>query len=1390
MEERSGKTAISGWGRALVLALAVAIVSTTSASSDVVVGGVGSGPGQYQRPEGAAVDASNGFVFVADTDNNRIDVFDAGGAFARAFGWGVVASGPDNAARNERQEVSVGATGGSFALLYVNRLGAGQIQQETGPIPFNATAAEVEAKLTGLPSIEAADVEVSGAAGGPWTVEFTGALADASIHELERGGSTALTGGSQSVGIETVQEGGNYEVCEPVKGDVCRGGQPGPLAGQLNPVSVAVDPASHDVYVFDGREGASYNEAPNNRVQKFTVDGEFVYMLGGGVDQGPDHSGDLCTAAFIAAGEACGAGSSGNGEGEFASYRSTVAVGPGGVLYVGDGGRVQRFEPSGAYAGQSPLPGAFAQTLAVDSAGNLYAATVGAARKYSPAGAILKELPSSNPGAVGVDSNGDLYVSDTNSGPFAISRYNAAGTLISIFYGSVKNRARDLDPYHSPTGDIYAIEESRFGAEGSGLVHVELPPPGPVVYPNPEAIFAAPIGNVRATLHSEINPEGKPTTYHFEYVDQKGFEENEFSGPTVKETSESGSVGTDFTLHSATTEITGLTPQTIYHFRAVATNADGENPGSEGTFETQPPVVFGETWSSDVGADTAALHGEVNPLGSAAGGYFEYVDDATYLGSLFTEAKKSPDVTSGATPIDFGSSEEQESGSAQIQGLAPGTRYHYRLIVVNHCKAAEPQAQCVFSGPEQTFTTFAPSPPLQAGCPNSDLRPAAAAFLLDCRGYEMVSPVDKNGADVEVVFNVSGLPAGLDQSSPDGQVLTYSAYRAFPGAQSSPYTSQYIAARHPGGWVSEPISPPRQGATLYQSTGLDYQFKAFTEDLCSGWPLQDTDLSLAPGSVPGYPNLYRRDNCDPGAGGYEALTTVKPPKLQPRDFFPELQGFSADGSKAIFVSKSMLTEDAKKGISQVYEAGGGQLKLVCLLPGETPSATGCSVGTPVSAGTGSTGSGGERSADLSHAVSDDGSRIYWSQSESGPGRLYVRVGGSETTAVSETVSTNPAQFWTAARDGSRALFSIGEQLYEFDLASSTATLIAGGFRGIAGTSGDATRIYFVSTQALANGATPGSPNLYLSDGGAKTFVATLAGTDLSGTLSPVALAPIRHTSRVTADGRAIAFMSKGRLTGYDNTDAASGEADAEVYLFDATVPSGSGQLVCVSCNPSGARPAGRKLSLQGVPNFWVAASIPTWENQLYGARVLSDDGSRVFFNSFEGLTLRDGNQQQDVYEWEAVGAGNCSEGSPGFQPAARGCVALISSGESGRDSELVDMGSGGEDVFFRTESSLVPQDPDLVDIYDARVNGGFPPPPAAPSPCQGEACQSPPPPPGSPSPASAHFVGPGSRKPPPRGHCVKRRDKGKARPRKHCAKGKAQRHGHKEHRRAQRGPGR
>ena len=134
----------------------------------------------------------------------------------------------------------------------------------------------------------------------------------------------------------------------------------------------------------------------------------------------------------------------------------------------------------------------------------------------------------------------------------------------------------------------------------------------------------------------------------------------------------------------------------------------------------------------------------------------------------------------------------------------------------------------------------------------------------------------------------------------------------------------------------------------------------------------------------------------------------------------------------------------------------------------------------------------------------------------------------------------------------------------------------------------------------------------------------------------------------------------------------------------------------------------------------------------------------MFFDSADSLVPSDTNGTEDVYEYEPPGVGNCTGESMSFSAGSGGCVDLISSGISKEESAFVDASESGDDVFFLTSAQLSSTDTDRTpDVYDARVDGGFPQPQAPPA-CEGDACQSPVAPPNDPTPGSLTYRGPGN----------------------------------------------
>jgi hypothetical protein len=994
----------------------------------------------------------------------------------------------------------------------------------------------------------------------------------------------------------------------------------------------------------------------NNRVQKFNSSGEFVWMVGGGVDQGPTNPGNLCTAASVAAGDTCGAGAFGNGPAEFEPNRGTgfpLAIGASGALLVGDEGHVHEIEPDGTPAGDFPDPsGVFAgkntMGIAPDSVGGIYVAfeeNDGVA-EMDASGTLVATLPAGRPISLALDSSENLYVVATSP-------------------------AREVLEY-GPGG------EPIIGA-GSG--------------------FAAPAseGSLNGIAVNTVTVAGESDLYVTELV--AGAEPSEDQN---------------------------------------SIRAFGPTPDRWPLPPVAPEITA--QFASEVGAESAVLKAIINP---------HFWPDATYyvefgLGLCSAGGCSATVPVPPGRPLGGSTDFPVAAMGISLDGLLPGATYHFRFVAQSGGGAVKGVGA---SEAEGTFNTPGPTG-AEESCPNRAFRTGAAVRLADCRAYEMVTPVEKSNADIVVLPNIQSEPAGLDESSVDGQRLAFSAYRAFGNPSGAPYTSQYMAVRRTTGWEVQAISPP-QGLSLVEiGRAGETEYRSFTADLCHATLLQFSDVLLAPDAVSGYPNLYGQEIC--GGSSYRALTTVTPPTSQPNRFLPDVQGESASGECVVFRTADKLTPQAhqEEGPTafQVYESCDGTLRLISALPtGEAAFLA--------TAGTGQLGSSERpiRTINNKGAMSADGSTVYWTAS-SVAGALYVRLNATQppSTLAGETclepgkactvrVAPKKAFFWAASPNGAAALYTVEQgstkagTLFRYNSTTNTSAPIAGEVLGLMGASTDTARVYFVSREALGPEAEAGKPNLYLagSSAGAVEYVGQLSAedaltkpegssTNVHGLISPISGEPFRHVSQVTPGGADVVFMSNAQLTSYDNTDGINGEPVEEVYRFDATTK----ELSCISCNPSGARPIGRQLEAQGEKrSLWLAAQITHPNSTLYAPRVISEDGNRVFFESFEPLVQADVNGKADVYEWEAPGSGTCTISSPAYRATNDGCVSLLSSGQSARDSEFVDASATGADVFFSTIGSLVPQDEGLVDIYDARVEGGLASPQAQASECSGDACQ-------------------------------------------------------------------
>ena len=232
--------------------------------------------------------------------------------------------------------------------------------------------------------------------------------------------------------------------------------------------------------------------------------------------------------------------------------------------------------------------------------------------------------------------------------------------------------------------------------QGSDAVFTTLVPPDVTTG------SASGIGTSSATLNGTVDPNGRDTTYYFEYGTTTSY--------GTKTSSKSAGSATSGQSESAA--ITGLQSGRTYHFRLVASSDGGTSTGKDAAFTTSsaPSVQTGDV--SSITPTTATLKGSVTPNGLSTTWWFEYGTTTGYGTKTGTHSAGSG---SGAT-----------SASVGIKSLKVGTTYHYRLVAKNSSGTTV--------GEDRTFTTVG-APSSQTGtAPNVGPDYAVVTGSLDTRG--------------------------------------------------------------------------------------------------------------------------------------------------------------------------------------------------------------------------------------------------------------------------------------------------------------------------------------------------------------------------------------------------------------------------------------------------------------------------------------------------------------------------------------------------------------------------------------------------------------------------------------------------------------------------------
>ncbi len=680
--------------------------------------------------------------------------------------------------------------------------------------------------------------------------------------------------------------------------------------------------------------------------------------------------------------------------------------------------------------------------------------------------------------------------------------------------------------------------------------------------------------------------------------------------------------------------------------------------------------------------------GSVSVVSSQAGGEaydthyrFQYVSEQGFSEHGWAGAAESPEV-------DIGSGDGQEGVGYDLPGFTAGEAYRYRLVA----RSNAPGISLAESGEQSLTAPVAPASTGSAPCPNEAVRTGPSARLPDCRGFELLTPPRKEGAQEPFHYGNSAAGAALGVAEDGQHALLESEGVSYETGGQGPY----LFSRGADGWSMTIGSPqPETGPFEYipQLYNANLTEVAFTSSYDTSFTKPSADIEYRLGPV---------------GGPYKTVAVA------PRADETGVDWVAGDGdfSKLVLASedRTLLGEEATGTASgedlYEYTAEGGLRQLN--VAGE-PAATIGRCGAKMVRG--SSEYHGADSNSSRYSISADGSRVFF---EAVPGsncreasHLYMRVDGERTVDLGA---------------------------YTFAAANAQGT-----------------------TLLLRNGA--GGLVSYDTETGASE---AQSGSELE-TAHELAEMGIPFETRIGGGTEAFAHPRYTYFRGYV-AGLPGGVGKRQVYRYD----SAEHVVECISCaspfdpepkqsaflssgnsdggglSLAGSFPENTTVSANGEFAFFTtpAALVPQDVNGEIAIERTPEQGEsgaeeyvpvQAPFYDLAGTTSR----SSDVYEWRGDGVDGCG--------ALQGCVALITDGRAGFRNLLLGSADEGRDVFIYTLSRLAAQDLDGAgDVYDARVDGGFAPPPAPPVECEGSACSSPPSPPNDATPSSQSFQGSGN----------------------------------------------
>ncbi|HEY3828267.1 MAG TPA: hypothetical protein VGL57_03625 [Solirubrobacteraceae bacterium] len=531
------------------------------------------------------------------------------------------------------------------------------------------------------------------------------------IQEFDAAGEFVLTFGE---GVNATTH-GNVCTEEEIRkaGVKCAAGAEGGEPGQFgHPESIAVDPTSGNLYVA---EYLIVGETLGERVQEFTASGQFILEIGKEVNK--TTKGNLCTQQEAEKGVTCGGpameafGSPQSNEPgalDFERERGDVLAvgGEYDLLYVGEEGRIQKFEADGQPKGEISVTGTVG-TIAL-GAGDLYVGYEGRSvvQEFTLEGQELEQFE-----VQPARANSDVFVRAIAVDPAGRIAVLAEeeGTLFGALYGSVSGPR--LPGFSFPEGAVVRA----LGFDGSGALYALALGGQDVLSYIPETVAELRTGpatcregaghETSVTFDCSLGGEANP------YAVAETHARFEWGGTCAlgKQTAEQ-EFATVETYLPVTATIEGLLPNEAFCYRLVGGDQHVQPPeelfGEYVTSRTPVvrPEIVGAPSASFMTSSAAVVQGELNPENAGTEYFFEYApvlhpgEDAL-TGCPGVREASCPGVAS--TPNGESALYGPMRVTVEASGLQADTTYRYRLAARN----AAGESSGTGPGQEGTFTT-------------------------------------------------------------------------------------------------------------------------------------------------------------------------------------------------------------------------------------------------------------------------------------------------------------------------------------------------------------------------------------------------------------------------------------------------------------------------------------------------------------------------------------------------------------------------------------------------------------------------------------------------------------------------------------------------------------